>query len=114
MLNESDNRDFEELTRDEPGLVRFSEAVTATDDPVQAAKFADLFLLCMAAVGTVFGSLAGAGFYLALFGGQHVPTFGWMIALLGSVALGGMCGCAIVMVILHAKDLIRFERRDEV
>jgi hypothetical protein len=114
MLNERNGPSLNAPTGDQPALVRLSEVVTETEDPVQAAKFADLFLLCMAAVGTVFGSLVGSCIYLALFGGQHAPTLGWMIALLASVAFGGTCGCAIVMVILHAKDLIRFERRNEV
>ena len=113
MLSERDGPILNAPTGDQPALVRLSEVVTETEDPVQAAKFADLFLLCMAAVGTVFGSLVSSGLYLALFGGQHAQTFGWMIALLASVAFGGTCGCAIVMVILHAKDLIRFERRNE-
>jgi hypothetical protein len=113
MLNERDRPNLNAPTRDQPALVRLSEVVTETEDSVQAAKFADLFLLCMAAVGTVLGSLVGSGLYLAIFGGQQAPTLGWMIALLASVAFGGTCGCAIVMVILHAKDLIRFERRNE-
>jgi hypothetical protein len=111
MLNESDNRDLEELTRDEPGLVRFSEAVTATDDPEQAARYADLFLLCMVCVGTVFGSLAGCGIYLWLFANRQSPFSSSMASLLTSVALGGACGCATVMVILHTHDLIRWETR---
>jgi MFS family permease len=114
MLNERDGPNLNAPSGDQPALVRLSEVVTETEDPVQAAKFADLFLLCMAAAGTVLGSLVGSFLYLALFGGQHAPTLGWMIALLASVAFGGTCGCAIVMFILHAKDLIRFERRNEV
>lgn len=111
MLNESDNRDLEERTRNEPGLVRFSEVVTATDDPEQAAKYADLFLLCMACVGTAFGSLAGCGIYLWLFANHQSPISSSMAPLLTSVALGGACGCATVMIILHAQDLIRWETR---
>ena len=57
MLNERDGPDLNAPTGDQPALVRLSEVVTETEDPVQAAKFADLFLLCMAAVGTVLGSL---------------------------------------------------------
>jgi hypothetical protein len=114
MLNERDGPNLNAPSGDQPALVRLSEVVTETEDPVQAAKFADLFLLCMAAVGTVLGSLVGCGLYVALFGGKHGPTLGWMIALLASVALGGTCGGAIVMVILHAKDLIRFEGRIEI
>jgi MFS family permease len=114
MLNEPDGPDLNAPTGVQPALVRLSEVVTETEDPIQAAKFADLFLLCMASAGTVLGSLVGSFLYLALFGGQHAPTFGWMIALLAAVAFGGACGCAIVMVILHAKDLIRFEKRNEV
>jgi hypothetical protein len=111
MSNENDNRDLEELTRDEPGLVRFSEAVTATADPDQAAKYADLFLLCMACAGTVFGSLAGCGVYLGLFANHQGPISSSMAPLLIAVALGGACGCATVMIILHAQDLIRWETR---
>ena len=114
MHNERNGPNLNASTGDQPALVRLSEVVTETEDPVQAAKFADLFLLCMAAVGTVFGSLIGSGLYLALFGGQHAQTLGWTIALLASVAFGGTCGCAIVMVILHARELIRFERQNEV
>ena len=114
MLNERDSSNLNAPTGDEPALVRLSELVTETEDPVQAAKFADLFLLCVAAAGTVLGSLVGSCLYLAIFGGQHAATLGWMILLLVSVAFGGACGCAIVMVILHAKDLIRFETRNEV
>ena len=113
MLNERDGSNFNAPAGDQPALVRLSEVVTETEDPVQAAKFADLFLLCMAAACTVLGSLVGSFLYLALFRGQRAPTLGWMIALLVSVAFGGTCGCAIVMFILHAKDLIRFERRNE-
>jgi len=111
MLNGSNDRDLEELTRDEPGLVRFSETVTATVDPEQAAKYADLFLLCMACVGTVFGSLAGCGIYLWLLANPQSPIFSSMAPLLAAVALGGGCGCATVMIILHAQDLIRWETR---
>jgi hypothetical protein len=111
MPNEGDNRDLGDLARNEPGLVRFSEAVTATEDPEQAAKYADLFLLCMACVGTVFGSLAGCGLYVGLFASHQNPTPSSMVPLLVSVALGGACGCATVMVILNAKDLIRWETR---
>lgn len=111
MPNESDNRNPEQLDRGEPGLVRFSETVTATDDPEQAAKYADLFLLCMACVGTVFGSLAGCGIYLWLFANHQSTVSSFMAPLLTSVAFGGACGCATVMIILHARDLIRWETR---
>lgn len=111
MLDNADEQVMSRPTGDEPGLVRFSEAVTGEEDPVEAAKFADLFLLCAACVGTVFGSVIACVLYLGLFANQQAPTFGWMLLLLGSVALGGASGSAVVMVILHAKDLIRWETR---
>src|SRR5271169_6661245 len=98
---------------DEPGLVRFSETITETEDPAQASKFADLFLLCMASAGTVLGSLIGCGVYMYFFDGARNPDFPWKAALLGSVALGGACGCALVMRLLHAGQLIRWESREE-
>jgi hypothetical protein len=98
---------------DEPGLVKFSEAVTGTENPVQAAKYADLFLLCMASACTVLGSLIGCGVCMYFFARVPNPNFPWLAALLGSVALGGFCGCAVVMRFLHARQLITWESREE-
>jgi hypothetical protein len=98
---------------DEPGLLTFSEAVTETENPAQAAKYADLFLLCMASAGTVLGSLIGCGVYMHFFVSVTNSDFPGLAALLGSVALGGASGCAVVMRFLHARQLIRWESREE-
>ena len=103
----------EHMPDDEPGLVKFSESIADTENPVQAAKYADLFLLCMACVGTVLGSLIGCGMYVHVFVNALRPDFPWLAALLVSVALGGASGCAIVMRILHARQLIGWESREE-
>jgi len=101
------------MSKDEPGLVKFSEAVTETENPIQAAKYADLFLLCMASAGTVLGSLLGCGLYMYFFVGFPNPNSLWLAGLLGSVALGGVSGCAVVMTFLHARQLISWESREE-
>ena len=101
------------VPNDEPDLVKFSEAVTGTDNPTQAARYADLFLLCMASAGTIIGSLIGCGVYMHFFVSVPNSSFPWLAALLGSVALGGASGCAVVMRFLHARQLIRWESREE-
>ena len=101
------------MATDEPGLVRFSETITGTENPEQAGRYADLFLLCMACACTKLGSLIGCGVYMHFVVSAASSDFVWLAALLGSVALGGVSGCAVVMRFLHAKQLIRWESREE-
>jgi len=93
----------------EPELVRFTERLTDTADPDQASREADMLLLFLASGGTVLGTIVGAIVYLSLFATAYAPTVPWMLWLLVSVALGGVCGCAVVMRVLHAKDMIVWE-----
>lgn len=93
----------------EPGLVRFTERLTDTPDPDEASREADMLLLFLAAGGTVLGTISGGILYLLLVSTRYAPTVPWMFWLLASVALGGICGCAIVMAALHAKQMIVWE-----
>lgn len=93
----------------EPGLVRFTERLTDTANPDEASREADMLLLFLAAGGTVLGTISGGILYLLLFSTRYAPTVPWMFWLLASVALGGICGCAVVMATLHAKEMIVWE-----
>lgn len=96
----------------EPGLVRITGQITGTSDPEEASRMADMLLLFLTAGGTVSGTFVALGlFFIAT--DPHLPTAGWITALLATVFLGGMVGCAIVMRLLHAKGMIRWEHKRE-
>lgn len=108
-----DAKDGTEATHlGEPALVRFTSLVTDTPDLDQAARTADMLLLFLATGGTVLGTILGAVLFL-YFSMPHAPTFGWICALLVSVGLSGLGGCAVVMIVLHTKGMIAREHRRE-
>ena len=106
------NRAQEALRRvaTEPPFVQVTGYVTDTQDPEQASRMADMLLLFLAAGGTVLGTLLALGVFFLLTK-PHLPTAGWITALLASVFLGAVLGCAVVMRLLHAKGMIRWERQ---
>jgi hypothetical protein len=109
VINDAKDRGTEDTRSNEPSLVRFTGLITDTPDPDQADRMADMLLLFLAAGGTVLGTILGAVLFLC-FSIPHAPTFGWMSALLVSVGLGGLGGCAVVMMVLHTKKMIAWER----
>jgi hypothetical protein len=109
VIDDAKDPGTEATHSDEPALVKFTGLITDTPDPDQADRMADMLLLFLAAGGTVLGTIFGAVLFL-YFSIPHAPTFGWMSALLVSVGLGGLGGCAAVMVVLHTKGMIAWER----
>jgi hypothetical protein len=112
VIDDAKDRGTEATHSDEPALVRFTSLITDTPDPDQAGRMADMLLLFLAAGGTVLGTILGAVLFL-YFSMPHAPTFGWICALLVSVGLSGLGGCAVVMVVLHTKGMIAWEHRRE-
>ena len=110
MVDDTKDRGTESTHSDEPALVRFTSLITDTSDPEQADRMADMLLLFLAAGGTVLGTILGAALFL-YFSMPHAPAFGWICALIVSVGLSGLCGCAVVMVVLHTKGMIAWEHR---
>ena len=109
LINDGKDRGTEDTHSDEPALVRFTGLITDTPDLDQADRMADMLLLFLAAGGTVLGTILGAVLFL-YFSISHAPTVGWICALLVSVGLGGLGGCAAVMIVLHTKGMIAWER----
>jgi MFS family permease len=112
VIDDAKDRGTESTPSDEPSLVRFTSLITDTPDPDQAGRMADMLLLFLAAGGTVLGTILGAVLFL-YFTMPHAPTFGWICALLVSVGLSGLGGCAVVMMVLHTKGMIAWEHRRE-
>jgi predicted permease len=112
VLDDAKDPGTEAIQLDEPALVRFTSLVTDTSDPDQAARVADILLLFLAAGGTVLGTILGAVLFL-YFSMPRAPAFAWICALVVSVGLSGLCGCAIVMIALHTKGMIAWEHRRE-
>ena len=110
MLDDAKDPSTEAIQSDEPALVRFTSLVTDTPDPEQAGRMADMLLLFLAAGGTVLGTILGAVLFL-YFSMPHAPAFGWICALIVSVGLSGLGGCAVVMMVLHTKGMIAWEHR---
>jgi hypothetical protein len=86
---------------DEPILLKATAVITGNPTAKQDGRVADMLLLFLAAGGTTLGTLLGAACFL-YFTKPQTPTLGWMTGLLAITALGGLCGCAVVMVLLHA------------
>lgn len=95
----------------DPALVRFTEALTNTPDASKAEGIADMLLIFLSAGGTIIGVFVAAILYL-FFTASQAHTIPWMFLLLLCVGAGGVLGCLSVMAILHAKDLIVWERRE--
>jgi hypothetical protein len=112
VLDDAKDPSTEAIQSDEPALVRFTSLVTDTPDPDQAARVADILLLFLAAGGTVLGTILGAVLFL-YFSMPRAPAIGWICALVVSVGLSGLCGCAVVMIALHTKGMIAWEHRRE-
>jgi hypothetical protein len=110
VIDDAKDHGGEAADSDEPALVRFTGLITDTPDPDQADRMADMLLLFLAAGGTVLGTILGAALFL-YFSMPHAPAFGWLCALLVSVALSGFGGCAVVMIVLHTKGMIAWEHR---
>ena len=110
MVDDTKDRGTESTHSDEPALVRFTSLITDTPDPEQADRMADMLLLFLAAGGTVLGTILGAALFL-YFSMPHAPAFGWICALIVSVGLSGLGGCAVVMMVLHTKGIISWEHR---
>jgi hypothetical protein len=94
----------------DPGLVRFTEALTGTTDAVEADGIADMLLIFLSAGGTIIGVLVAAISYVFVTA-NHPHTGSWIFLLLVSVGAGGVIGCLTVMAVLNAKDLIIWETR---
>ena len=109
VIDDAKEPSIEAPHSDEPALVRFTGLITDTPDPDQADRMADVLLLFLAAGGTVLGTILGAVLFF-YFSIPHAPTFGWICALLVSAGLGGLGGCAVVMMVLHTKGMIAWER----
>jgi hypothetical protein len=94
----------------DPGLVRFTEALTNTPDAKAASGIADMLLIFLSAAGTILGALLVAMLYV-LATASRAHTGSWIFQLLVCVGAGGVLGCLAVMAVLHAKDLIEWENR---
>jgi hypothetical protein len=94
----------------DPGLLKFTEALTETPDAKAASGIADMLLIFLSAGGTILGAMLAAIFYV-IATASHVHTGSWIFQLLVCVGGGGVLGCAAVMTVLHAKDLIEWESR---
>jgi hypothetical protein len=107
VIDDAKDPGAEATDSDEPTLMRVTGLITDdTPDPNQA----DMLLLFLAAGGTVLGTILGTVLFL-YFSMPHAPTFGWICALLVSVGLSGLGGCAVVMIVLGTKGMIAWEHR---
>jgi hypothetical protein len=111
VIDDAKDPGGEATDSDEPALVRFTGLITETPDPDEASRIADVLLLFLASGGTVCGTIIGAIMFFYFFSIAHAPTFVWICALLVSVGLGGLGGCAAVMIVLHTKGMIAWELR---
>ena len=91
-----------------PVLIGFIEALGSTTYDRRPDGYADVFLLYLAATGTVIGTLLATVLHLDL-AGRYESTPTWIFTLLASASLGAALGCAGVMVALNLKHLLRWE-----
>jgi hypothetical protein len=94
----------------DPGLLKFTEALTDTPDAKAASGIADMLLIFLSAAGTILGALLVAMLYVVATA-SRAHTGSWIFQLLVCVGAGGVLGCLAVMAVLHAKDLIEWENR---
>ena len=94
----------------DPGLLRFTEALTATSDVRAASGIADMLLIFLSAGGTILGSMLSAILFL-FFTPARTHDAVWITWAILSVAGGGIIGCLTVMAVLNARQLIEFERK---
>jgi hypothetical protein len=113
MSETTDGTSTHDKTSDEPPLLRATAIITRNPKARQDGRVADMLLLFLAAAGTVLGTLLGAVCFL-FFSRFKAPTIGWVVSLLASTALGGVCGCAIVMIQLHAREMIIWEQQRDI
>jgi hypothetical protein len=95
---------------DEPGFIEFTGELTDTENPVEASRIADMFLILLAGAATVMGALLGAMAFLAI-SSAATPTFAWKCAVVASVGIGAFCGAGAVMLVLHFKQMVEWEHR---